>query len=435
MSTKQRLLFITTGGTIASVRTQQGLKPVLTSEELLAHLPELNELCCPDTLALCSIDSTDLGPEHWLMMAKAVQENYALYDGFIICHGTDTLAYSAAALSYLIQNADKPVILTGAQQPISNEITDAKKNLRDSVICALDPGSRGVMVVFGGHVIAGTRAKKNKTISYDAFASVNFPALALVQGDRLVRYVPSPWPTGPVEFGRSLSPRVFLLKLTPGLSPDLIPEIFRLYDCVIVESFGVGGIPQRLMDAFAGHELHFITGHTHVNSNYDIREGVVEHNVAQICGNLWYDPINKDGTPKGYQLFRECGGEFSWEYRSLGSPAVRQLRVWQPGQVEAFPGSVVAKIWNWDPCWTVVWYEDGRYRGAMQRIQIIDPDYAAHLDSLKNAGRKLAKSQHPRISDFYFKARPSASAQTIEVVATDRFGRRYSERITLEKAQ
>ena len=115
----------------------------------------------------------------------------------------------------------------------------------------LDPGSRGVMVVFGGHVIAGTRAKKNKTISYDAFASVNFPALALVQGDRLVRYVPSPWPTGPVEFGRSLSPRVFLLKLTPGLSPDLIPDIFRLYDCVIVESFGVGGIPQRLMDAFA----------------------------------------------------------------------------------------------------------------------------------------------------------------------------------------
>ena len=225
---KQRLLFITTGGTIASVRTAQGLKPVLSSEELLAHLPELQELCCPETLALCSIDSTDLGPEHWLMMARAVQENYALYDGFIICHGTDTLAYSAAALSYLIQNADKPIILTGAQQPISNEITDAKKNLRDSVICALDSGSRGVMVVFGGHVIAGTRAKKNKTISYDAFASVNFPALALVQGDRLVRYVPS-----------------------PGLSPELIPAIFQHYDCVIVESFGVGGIPQRLMDAFA----------------------------------------------------------------------------------------------------------------------------------------------------------------------------------------
>ena len=231
---KQKLLFITTGGTIASVRTDQGLKPVLSSEELLAHLPELEQLCEPQTLALCSIDSTDMGPEHWLMLARAIQDNYALYDGFIVCHGTDTLAYTAAALSYLVQNADKPIILTGAQQPISNEITDAKKNLRDSVICALDPGSRGVMVVFGGQVIAGTRAKKNKTISYDAFASVNFPTLALVQGDRLVRYVPSPWPTGPVEFGRALDNRVFLLKLTPGLAPELLPEIFRLYNCVIV---------------------------------------------------------------------------------------------------------------------------------------------------------------------------------------------------------
>ena len=239
----------------------QGLRPVLSSDELLAHLPELNDLCIPETLALCSIDSTDLGQEHWLMMARAIQENYALYDGFIICHGTDTLAYSAAALSYLIQNADKPIILTGAQQPISNEITDAKKNLRDSVICALDPGSRGVMVVFGGHVIAGTRAKKNKTISYDAFASVNFPELALVQGDRLVRYVPSPWPTGPVEFGRAMNPRVFLLKLIPGMDPGMIPEIFRLYDCVIVESFGVGGIPQRLMDAFAEGLGHYEQTH------------------------------------------------------------------------------------------------------------------------------------------------------------------------------
>ena len=99
------------------------------------------------------------------------------------------------------------------------------------------------MVVFGGHVIAGTRAKKNKTISYDAFASVNFPALALVQGDRLVRYVASPWPTGPVEFGRALNPKVFLLKLTPGLGPELIPAIFQQYDCVIVEALAWAAFP------------------------------------------------------------------------------------------------------------------------------------------------------------------------------------------------
>ena len=153
--------FITTGGTIASVRTQQGLKPVLTSEELLAHLPELNELCCPDTLALCSIDSTDLGPEHWLMMRRPYRRTMP---STTLHHlpRTDTLAYSAAALSYLIQNADKPVILTGAQQPISNEINRRKKNLRDSVICALDPGSRGVMVVFGGHVIAAPAPRRTR---------------------------------------------------------------------------------------------------------------------------------------------------------------------------------------------------------------------------------------------------------------------------------
>ena len=186
-----------------------------------------------------------------------------------------------------------------------------------------------------------------------------------------------------------------------------------------------------LMDAFAAHDLHFITGHTHLNSNFDIREGVMEHNVAQVCGNLWWDPINWDGTPKGYQLFRECGGEFSWEYRTLGEYPARQLRVWRPGEVEKRPDCAVAKVWNWDSYWTVVWYEDGRYRGAMQRTQLEDPDYTAHLDSLKAAGKKLAKPQRPRTTNFYFTARPSASAREIEVVATDRFGRRYSERIPL----
>ena len=188
---------------------------------------------------------------------------------------------------------------------------------------------------------------------------------------------------------------------------------------------------ERLMDAFAGLELHFITGHTHLNSNYDIREGVTEHNVAQVCGNLWWDPINWDGTPKGFQLFRECGGEFSWEYRSLGESPARQIRVWHPGQVAKHPASIVAKVWNWDSYWTVVWYEDGRYRGAMQRTTLDDPDYTAHIDSLKAAGRKISKVQRPRPTNFYFTARPSASAREVEVVATDRFGRRYSERIAL----
>src|SRR5699024_12671226 len=87
---KKKILFITTGGTIASVRTPQGLRPVLSSEELLAHMPALAQLCQPDTLALCSIDSTDMSPALWLDMARAIEQNYSRYDGFILCHGTDT---------------------------------------------------------------------------------------------------------------------------------------------------------------------------------------------------------------------------------------------------------------------------------------------------------------------------------------------------------
>ncbi len=247
---KCKILFITTGGTIASAKTEKGLAPSLQGDALIEALPEINELCEAQTLPLYHIDSTDLAPKHWLGLAKAIEQNYKNVDAFIICHGTDTLAYTAAALSYLVRNSAKPIIITGAQQPISADVTDAKKNLRDSVITAIDEHSRGVMVVFGGHVIAGTRAKKHKTISYDAFSSINFPALAQVQGDRLVRHIP-PEPKTQVQFYNALSDKVFLLKLTPGLAPELLREIFCLYDCIIVESFGVGGIPESLIDVFA----------------------------------------------------------------------------------------------------------------------------------------------------------------------------------------
>lgn len=187
-----------------------------------------------------------------------------------------------------------------------------------------------------------------------------------------------------------------------------------------------------LFEAFRNHELHFLSGHTHINSNFDLPDGGIEHNVAQVCGNLWHDPINQDGTPRGYQLFSERDGEFSWQYISLGESPDHQIKVWLPGQVAQHPQQLVAKVWNWDSHWTVVWYEDGRYRGAMQRIeQLPDPDYVARLDSLRTAGVKLAGAQTPRPLNFYFSARPSAGARTIKIVATDRFGIPYSEQVTL----
>ena len=128
----KRILMIGTGGTIASGKTAEGLMPELTSEQLLSFVPAVSALCRAECLQLLSLDSTNLAPSHWLLIAKAIRERYDRYDGFVISHGTDTMAYTAAALSYLIQGARKPIILTGAQKPISFDSTDSKVNLTDA---------------------------------------------------------------------------------------------------------------------------------------------------------------------------------------------------------------------------------------------------------------------------------------------------------------
>ena len=127
----KHILMIATGGTIASKETADGLTPQLTSEELLAEVPELEQLCRIDTVQLMNRDSTNINSRDWLQMAACVREHYDAYDGFVLTHGTDTMAYTAAALSYLIQNNAKPVVITGSQKSIFNQDTDARENLRD----------------------------------------------------------------------------------------------------------------------------------------------------------------------------------------------------------------------------------------------------------------------------------------------------------------
>ena len=182
----KRILLIATGGTIACKRSDAGLKPLISSEELLAYVPSAREFCKTDALQLFNLDSTNIQPGHWLAMASAIEEHYEHYDGFVICHGTDTMAYTAAALSYLIQNSQKPIVITGAQKPIDMEITDAKTNLSDSLRFASCDRSHGVVIVFDGKVIAGTRGKKERTKSYDAFSSINFPYIATIQESHIL---------------------------------------------------------------------------------------------------------------------------------------------------------------------------------------------------------------------------------------------------------
>lgn len=256
----KNILLIATGGTIASAEDGNGLSPALTGEELARSVPEIEDLCNLDIVQPMNIDSTNMRPADWLRIAEVVREGYDTHDGFVILHGTDTMAYTAAALSYLIQNSPKPIVLTGSQQPMGNPFTDAKINLYQSLAYAVDDRSRDVCIVFGGYAIAGTRARKQRTMSFNAFCSVNYPVLAYLRQNKIIRSgspATSPSEDNAPRFYSQLDHRVCTLKLTPGLTPDIFRLLMPDYDAVILETFGVGGVPELGSDDASFQEAIF----------------------------------------------------------------------------------------------------------------------------------------------------------------------------------
>ena len=246
----KNILLIGTGGTIASKQTAGGLAPGLSSDDILSYIPQVKDVCNVDTLQVCNIDSTNATPAHWTLLSKTIEENYDKYDGFVIAHGTDTLAYTAAALSYMIQNSSKPIVVTGAQKPINMDVTDAKTNLLDSFIYASDDESQDVNIVFDGKVIVGTRAKKERAKSFNAFSSINYPYPAVIQDQKVIRYIPSIPYKEDVTFYHNMHNSVYVLKLIPGMRSDILTYIFQSYDAIVIESFGVGGLPDTIMKRF-----------------------------------------------------------------------------------------------------------------------------------------------------------------------------------------
>ncbi|MBR3007245.1 MAG: asparaginase [Stomatobaculum sp.] len=246
----KKILLIGTGGTIASVRTEDGLKPILTAEDILSFVPDVKDFCEIDFLQVCNIDSSNMTPAIWSEIAGTIRKQYDRYDGFVITHGTDTMAYTAAALSYMVQNSRKPIVLTGSQKPIEREESDARRNLRDSIIYASDEDSQNVVLVFDGNVIAGTRAKKMMSRNFNAFHSINFPVLARIQDGRIIRYIPEEPMRNRVIFTEELSSSICIMKLIPGSRPEMLSYLFENYDCIVIESFGVGGLPEQLAGQF-----------------------------------------------------------------------------------------------------------------------------------------------------------------------------------------
>jgi len=238
---KQKILLIGTGGTIASEVGQNGLLPELTSNQLLLFLPDVSNHYSIDSIQPFNLDSTNITPQHWLILVKLIEENYDKYDGFVISHGTDTMAYTAAALSYLIQGSPKPIVLTGAQKPIVFDTTDSKINLQDAFLVAAS-GMRGVLIVFNGKVILGTRARKTHSKSFEAFSSINYPIMGSIHDGKLICYLNLPYQKRPT-FYHEVYNGVSLLKLIPGTRSSIAEYMLQQSDALVIEGFGVGGIP------------------------------------------------------------------------------------------------------------------------------------------------------------------------------------------------
>lgn len=247
----KKILMLGTGGTIASELTPDGLSPELTPEQLLRYVPGISEIAEVDCLELFNIDSTNMTPSHWVAVARALREHYDRYDGFVISHGTDTMAYTAAALSYLVQGAAKPIVLTGAQKPINYDSTDSKLNLMDAFVCACSESVHGVCIVFSGRVIVGTRARKTCSKSFAAFSSINYPDLGILHDHRLMTYIEPAVLPRPL-FYDTLDENVGLIKMIPGTDNELLEYLLARKDALLFECFGVGGLPSysddRLFD-------------------------------------------------------------------------------------------------------------------------------------------------------------------------------------------
>ena len=257
--TKSAILLIYTGGTIGMKEDPaiQALRPFNFSQ-ILEEVPELGKFAYRiDSYTFDPIiDSSDVEPSLWVAITELIEEKYDEYDGFVILHGTDTMAYSASAVSFMIEGLTKPVIFTGSQLPIGIPRTDGKENLISSVEIAAARDSEGhalvpeVCICFDNILMRGNRASKINSDHFRAFRSPNFPPLAeaginIRYNLQLIRR-PVDWNARPV-FHKTLDTRVSILKIHPGITPQIVRTILCSNDtrAVIIETYGAGNAPSK----------------------------------------------------------------------------------------------------------------------------------------------------------------------------------------------
>lgn len=324
----KRILMLSTGGTIASKPGRDGLEPELTGEELLAALGDLRGKFQIHVRQIMNLDSSNIQAEEWQLMARSVYEAREDYDGIIITHGTDTMAYSASMLSFMLPGLKIPVVLTGSQIPMDNMLTDARNNLF-CALAAVDAGILGVSVAFNRHIIRGCRAVKVRTMGFDAFESVNAHYLGEIFADGLRVYDrQEPRPDAPCLLRDNISTDVFLLKLIPNTKPALFDHLRHIgYRGVVLETFGAGGLHFRHRDLL--EKLYMLRS-----------QGI----LVVACSQCLYEPSNFTIYEVGRKLL-EAGvipaGDMTTE------AAVTKL-MWALGQTEE--PEQVREIFSTDLC-------------------------------------------------------------------------------------
>jgi L-asparaginase len=254
---KTSILIIYTGGTIGMVQDQEtgALKP-FRFDNILEEVPELRKFGYNlSSFAFDPpLDSSNVNPEAWIKVAEIIEQNYTSFDGFIVLHGTDTMAYSASALSFMLENLDKPVIFTGSQLPIGSLRTDGKENLISSVeIAAAVKDGESVVpevgIYFENMLYRGNRTTKNNTADFNAFMSGNYPPLAesgvhIRYNYSAIRYTNK---KTPLVVHKQLDNNLAILKLFPGISRAVVESTFNIRGlrAVILETFGAGNAPEQ----------------------------------------------------------------------------------------------------------------------------------------------------------------------------------------------